>query len=71
MLLFRDALEKLRKKRDREPHAELDFQGKVLRTWNGNHLVWDTGQDTRNNALILGQSISGVLLLPAPNLKDS
>lgn len=71
MLLFRDALEKLRTKHDKKPHAELDFQGRVLSTWKGNHPVWDTGQDTRNNALILGQSISGLLFLPTPSLKNS
>lgn len=71
MLLFCDALEKLRTKRDKETHAELNFQGTVLRTWKGNHPVWDSGQDTRNNALILGQSIRRVLLLPTPSLKNS
>lgn len=71
MLLFRDALEKLRTKRDKVPYAELDFQGRVLSTQKGNHPVWDTSQDTRNNALTLGQSISGVLLLPTQSLKSS
>lgn len=50
---------------------ELDFQGKVWSTWKGNHPVWDSGQDTRNNAPILGQSVSGVLLLPTPSLKNA
>jgi len=43
MLLVRDALEKVRTKGDKEPHAELNFQRTALSAWKGSHLVWDTG----------------------------
>lgn len=69
MLLFHDAPEKLRTIHVKEPCKQLNFQRRVPSAWKGNHPVWDTGQDTRNNALILGQSIHGILLLPTPNLK--
>lgn len=69
MLLFHDALEKLRTIRVKEPCAELNSQRRVPSARKENHPVWDIGQDTRNNALILGQSIHGVLLPPTPNLR--
>lgn len=69
--MFRDALEKLRTKCDKDSPLQTSVSREDFEYMEGESYSWDVGQDRGKSALDLGQSISEASLLPAPSLKNS
>lgn len=69
--MFRDALEKLRTKCDKDSLLQTSISREDFERMEGNHRAWDIGQGIGNNALVLSQSISEASFLPTPCLKNS